>query len=397
MSQSRNGERLPFVEPTDGARIEGVTCVRASEERTSRRGTVYRQIILGNRNGQFALNVWADQMPSWEEISQGDGVWVSLVGRAGSGGYPASWSLQTVIRLDDTHPVRDDLLPACPVPEEELRERWAALKEQLSAPADALLAAVMREVTEAAYWRAPAAQRLHHAVAPFGLVWHSIEVAEAALLLATLRRYTSMLNTDVLILGGLLHDVGKTMEYAVQPGVGITRAPVAAARYHTTLGVQIVTAAVTRAEAELAAAGTPRWLVDAVLAVIESHHAIRGHGSPTAPASAESWLLHAADLASARLASTYDALETATPLDEPTWYRNGRDVLQAFHEVTAMPEPAPPTDAPSIEPQVEAPQFEEPQVEEPQVEEPPTVGVQPNDPGEVPEGVVRLIINTEEM
>ena len=387
-----NDERLPFVEPTDGARIEGATCVRATEERTSRRGTVYRQILLGNRHGQFPLNIWSDQMPAWAGIGQGDGVWVSLVGRAGSGGYGPSWSHDGVVRLDDAHPVRDDLLPLCPVSEEELRERWAALKEQLSAPADALLAAVMREVTEEAYWRAPAAQRLHHAVAPFGLVWHSIEVAEAALLLATLRRYTSMLNTDVLILGGLLHDVGKTMEYAVQPGVGITRAPVAAARYHTTLGVQIVTAAVTRAEAELAAAGTPRWLVDAVLAVIESHHAIREHGSPTAPASAESWVLHAADLASARLAATYDALETATPLDEPTWYRSGRDVIQAFHEVTAVPEPAPPTDANSIEPQVE-----EPQVEEPQVEEPPTAGVEPNDPGEVPEGVVRLIVNTEEM
>jgi 3'-5' exoribonuclease len=289
-----NDARLPFVEPTDGARIEGVTCVRVTEERTSRRGTVYRQILLGNRNGQVPLNIWSDQMPAWEGITQGDGVWVSLVGRAGSGGYPASWSHQTVIRLDDTHPVRDDLLPACPVPEEELRQRHGVLTEQLSPPAGALWAAVMREVTEEAYWRAPAAQRLHHAVAPFGLVWHSCEVTELALLMATLPRYSPKLNKDVLILGGLLHDVGKVLEYAVQPGVGITRAPVAAARYHTTLGVQIITAAITRAEAELAAAGTPRWLVDAVLAVVESHHATREHGSPTAPASAESWLLHAA-------------------------------------------------------------------------------------------------------
>jgi 3'-5' exoribonuclease len=381
MSQSLNDARLPFVEPTDGACIEGATCVRATEDRTSRRGTLYRQILLGNRNGQFALNLFADQMAAWNGIRQGDGVWVSLVGRAGSGGYGPSWSHVEVVRLEDAHPVRDDLLPACPVPEAELRERWGALKEQLSAPADALLAAVMREVSEAAYWRAPAAQRLHHAVAPLGLVWHSCEVTELALLMATLPRYTAMLNRDLLILGGLLHDVGKTMEYAVQPGVGITRAPVAAARYHTTLGVQIVTAAFTRAEAELAAAGTPRWLVDAVLAVIESHHAIREHGSPTAPASAESWVLHLADMASARLAAAYDVLENATPLDEPTWYRNGRDVIQAFHEVAAVPEPAPATDAP---------------IAQPQGEEPPAAADQPNDPGEVPEGVVRLIVNTED-
>lgn len=381
MSKSMNDERLPFVEPTDGARIEGVTCVRATEDRTSRRGTLYRQVLLGNRNGQFPLNLFADQMAAWNGIRQGDGVWVSLLGRAGSGSYGPSWSHEGVIRLDASHPVRDDLLPLCPVPEEELRQRFADLVARMSSPAAAVLAAVLREVTEEAYWRAPAAQRLHHAVAPFGLVWHSIEVAEAALLLATLPRYTAMLKRDVLILGGLLHDVGKVLEYAVQPGVGITRAPVAAARYHTTLGIQIVTAAVTRSETELAAAGTPRWLVDAVLAVIESHHAIREHGSPTAPASAESWVLHAADLASARLAATYDALDTATPLDEPTWYRHGRDVIQAFHEVAAVPEPAPATEAAIVDPPVE---------------EPPAAADQPNDSGEVPEGVVRLIVNTED-
>jgi putative nucleotidyltransferase with HDIG domain len=365
-------ERLPLMEATDGARIEGVTCVRATEERTSQRGTAYRRILLGNRHGQFTLNVWQDQIPAWHGIAQGDGVWVSLVGRAGSGGYGPSWSHGEVVRLDDSHPVRDDLLPPCPVPEAELRERWDALVAQLSAPAQALLAVVLREVTEEDYWRAPAAQRLHHAVAPFGLVWHSCEVAEAALLLARLPRYTALLNTDVLILGGLLHDVGKTLEYAVQPGVGITRAPLAAARYHTTLGVQIVTAAVTRAEAELAAAGTPRWLVDAVLAVVESHHAVREHGSPTAPTSAESWVLHAADLASARLAATHEALETATPLAEPTWYRAGTQYLQAFHEVAVLAKTPPLPDAPreAVAPTVEV--------------------------GEIPDGVVRLNINLEE-
>ncbi|WP_396215487.1 HD domain-containing protein [Gemmatimonas sp.] len=365
-------ERLPLMEATDGARIEGVTCVRATEERTSQRGTTFRRILLGNRHGQFTLNVWQDQMPAWHGIAQGDGVWVSLIGRAGSGGYGPSWSHGEVVRLDDSHPVRDDLLPPCPVPEAELRQRWDALVAQLSAPAQALLAVVLREVTEEDYWRAPAAQRLHHAVAPFGLVWHSCEVAEAALLLARLPRYTALLNTDVLILGGLLHDVGKTLEYAVQPGVGITRAPLAAARYHTTLGVQIVTAAVTRAEAELAAAGTPRWLVDAVLAVIESHHGIREHGSPTAPASAESWVLHAADLVSARLAATQQALETATPLAEPTWYRAGTQYLQAFHEVAVLANTPPLPDAPreAVAPTVEV--------------------------GEIPEGVVRLNINLEE-
>ncbi|MCE2900733.1 MAG: hypothetical protein ACK5W7_15470 [Gemmatimonadaceae bacterium] len=99
MSQSLNDGRLPFVEPTDGACIEGATCVRATEDRTSRRGTLYRQILLGNRNGQFALNLFADQMAVWNGIRQGDGVWVSLVGRAGSGGYGPSWSHVEVVRL----------------------------------------------------------------------------------------------------------------------------------------------------------------------------------------------------------------------------------------------------------------------------------------------------------
>ncbi len=138
------------------------------------------------------------------------------------------------------------------------------------------------------------------------------------------------------------------------------------------MGIQIITAAVTRAEAELAAAGTLRWLVDAVLAVVESHHAIREHGSPTAPASAESWVLHAADLVSARLAATHEALETATPLAELTWYRAGNQFVQAFHEVAVPTHTRPSSDAPheAVAPTDEA--------------------------GEIPDGLFRLTINPEE-
>lgn len=337
-------DRLPICPPVAGERIHGVACVREWTPTVAKSGNTYIKAVIGHRDGPILLRLFESQLGAWEGIGAGDAIRVTLVGRPGSNGFGPSWDCASVERLDPSHPIRLDLLPPCPIPYEALSARWDHLSAQLSPPAYALLNVVFRDLGEESYRMAPAAKGHHHAVAPFGLWWHSIEVAEIALgVVNTQPRYRTMISTDLLILGGLLHDVGKTLEYRAEPGIGITMAPLASARYHTTLGIQLVTAAVTRHERELAKAGTPRGLIDGLLAIIESHHGQKEFGSPSAPNSAEAWLVHVADLASANLAKTFDLLATALPTDSPTWYRtaSGRpEYVQAFHELNVVLEKA---------------------------------------------------------
>ncbi|MCC6769776.1 MAG: HD domain-containing protein [Gemmatimonadaceae bacterium] len=314
--------RIALPAPTAGTVVEGVACLRAKHAKQDRNGGTYLVVDIGHREGSARLKIWSSETALWADLSDGDALWLSLLGKPARGDWPPEWSVRSVRKLSTDHPIRDDLLPSCPIHEDELERRWATLQAQLSPPAYTLLATVLAHVGEDRYRRASAAERMHHAVAPHGLWWHSIEVAEAALGLArSVPTYSDALSVDVLVLGALLHDVGKVLEYDVLPGVGIRRASMAYARYHTTLGIQLVTEAVTLGRATLEAAATPRWLVDAVLHVIESHHAMKEWGSPTTPASREAWLLHLADMASAKLNALSDDLATGTPMDDDGWCR----------------------------------------------------------------------------
>ncbi|WP_434480132.1 HD domain-containing protein [Gemmatimonas sp.] len=311
---------LGFPEP--GTQTVGVVCVRARTERTASTGSPYLVVTLGHRDGSATVKVWSQDLPLWADVQEGDALEVRLVAKAGNNGYPPEWTVQEFQRLPADHPVRDDLLPACPISYEELRARYDALRLLLTEPARVLLDVVMEHVGEEAYWRAPAAERMHHAVAPFGLVWHSIEVAEVAVATArAIPTYVAQLSIDALILGALLHDLGKIREYDVIPGVGIRRSVLAESRYHTTLGIEMVATAAAINAARLDAAGVPAWLIQHVYAVIESHHAQKEWGSPSAPSSREAWLLHLADQTSAKLAALTATLERATPMESEGWYR----------------------------------------------------------------------------
>jgi 3'-5' exoribonuclease len=308
--------------PEPGTQSSGVVCVRARTERTASTGSAYLVVTLGHREGAATVKIWSQDLPMWSGVQEGDALWVRLVAKAGSNGFPPEWTVQEFERLPADHPVRDDLLPACPIPYEELRTRFDAVRHLLSEPARVLLDVVIEHVGEDAYWRAPAAERLHHAVAPYGLVWHSVEVAEVAVASArAIPTYAPQLSLDALVLGALLHDLGKVREYDVVPGVGIRRSVLAESRYHTTIGIEMVATAVAVHAARLEAAGVPSWLIDHVYAVIESHHAQKEWGSPSSPASREAWLLHLADQTSAKMSSMTAALERATPLEVDGWYR----------------------------------------------------------------------------
>ncbi len=352
--------RIPLTAPVADAIITGVACVRSKEARLDRNGGTYLLVDIGHRDGAARLKIWSSDAPGWAHIRQGDAIALSLRGKPPRGTWPAEWCVQSISVLPADHPVRDDLLPACPIASDELERRWEALVDRLSPAARTLLDVVIESVGEGVYRRAPAAERMHHAVTPFGLWWHSIEVGECALALAhAVPTYAPTLSVDVLVLGALLHDVGKTIEYAVVPGVGILRAPIGTARYHTTLGIQLVTEAVVRHRARLDAADVPEWLIDAVLHVIESHHSKPEWGSPSEPASREAWLLHLADMVSAKLAAMTASLDGATALGAACWYRpaDGHRLLLMYPAILDngnTPDGSPPDD-PSHPPSTSGP------------------------------------------
>src|SRR5690606_8647752 len=123
---------------------------------------------------------------------------------------------------------------------------------------------------------APAAIRHHHAYLQ-GLLEHSLEVAEIAVALAAKQPYAGLIDRDMVVVGALCHDVGKTETYEWL-GVPIRISTSGYLRSHVARGAEMVTAIVAEEPSGLRPAD-----VDLLRHIIESHHGQLDWGSPTPP------------------------------------------------------------------------------------------------------------------
>jgi 3'-5' exoribonuclease len=168
--------------------------------------------------------------------------------------------------------------------------------------------------------RCPASVAGHHAKLG-GLLQHTCEVAHLALNSASI---IPEADSDLLLAGALLHDVGKTESYRwdgcfefSDPGRAIG---------HVVLGARMVDRAVRQSGPATATAHE----LDLLLHLILAHHGKLEFGSPVLPLCLESELLCHADLTSARAASFTEALSDPDLFPENASFST-RSVWQLEH------------------------------------------------------------------
>ena len=155
----------------------------------------------------------------------------------------------------------------------------------------------------------PAAVSLHHAYVG-GLLEHSLSVAAGARDLA--RRYAAagtLLDVDVAVAGGLLHDLGKLDTYALTTVPQMTTP--GNVLEHITLGYHRFMALAEQEDLD-------HDLALALGHIIVSHHGRKDYGSPVLPATPEAMIVAAAD-----------------DLDFKVFYwRSQMENLDALHDIT---------------------------------------------------------------
>ena len=317
--------RFPCDQPPAnvGDRAEGTVVVTALERRTTKSGQPYAVVTLANATGKVTVRVWSDRLDEWTDVVPGTPLHVRCTGVSA---FPdgLGWSVDDLAVLPSTHPVAEESVPPCPVALSDLYDRTRALLQRCSQPALALLHVLLHTPLEwgdgllesvAGRWRRwPAAVGHHHAVR-HGLWWHSLQVTQAALAMADVLEADGPvpLNRDVLIVGGLLHDVGKIDELRAGGGIGDG----GRLATHILWGAVRLQEATTRAKhAGIEISFEQRRLFDDVLHVCASHHGTVEWGANIRPASREAWLLHAADLASAHVEKGADAARAGVPIAE---------------------------------------------------------------------------------
>lgn len=154
-----------------------------------------------------------------------------------------------------------------------------------------------------AFMSSPAALHHHHAYIG-GLLEHSLSVLKRALSMAPVGA-----NTDVLIAGAILHDIGKIQTYDYL-GEAITMTTEGRLIDHIVIGLMMLAQYIPR---------FPNLNTDyknAIIHMVESHHGKLEWGSPVEPCTLEALVLHYADVLDGNAWKIIQARNKKSEVDE---------------------------------------------------------------------------------
>jgi 3'-5' exoribonuclease len=265
-------------------------CTR-KDLRTDRDGVHFLAVGLQDNSGQIAAKVFADVEAVQHEFEAGE--FVRIEGRAERPHQKLELRIDRIRRVDDAKDRQEgfreeDCIPCAPRPIEEMWQELASWVARARNPwVRQLLTTIMdRHQERLRTW--PAALTVHHAYRG-GLLEHVLKLAETGNALAA--AYGA--DTDLLLAGAVLHDLGKLDELSYGGATSYSRSGNLLG--HITIGITMVR------DATRSIAGFPPDLQTRIEHMIVSHHGERELGSPVEPMTEEAFILSSLDALDATL------------------------------------------------------------------------------------------------
>ena len=199
-----------------GDEISAVFACTRKDRLTARTGTPYLSLELRDRTGAIAARVFRDADLHAGRFERGD--LVRVAGRVERFRDQLQLEVRAIARADDADPAA--FLPVAYRDLDELDGFLEALAGEVRDPAFAALLADLLQDSEvrAALRRSPCTRAGHHAYLG-GLLEHTVAVATLALEACTLH---PRLDQDLLMTAAIVHDLGKTREFALGAEIGLT-------------------------------------------------------------------------------------------------------------------------------------------------------------------------------
>ena len=277
--------------------------VKSVEECKAKTGSNYLKVSLQDKTGEIQLQKWNSSEKDKEFLKAGT---VMSFKNSVVSIYNDVFSLKTqtgtVIEREDDKDVNDYIFSILP-PFGELKTRFNTHYGSITNPE---LKAVLSNIVKPKYkefliW--PAAEKMHHDV-KYGLLYHTVEILDICEALCELPNYKTNVNKELLKVGAMLHDVGKITEYSMQED-GSGKLTKQMLKGHLVITSQELF--------HLFKSGIISEALELELShLVLSHHGKHEYGSPVIPATLEAFILHTADVLSAR---TYAYLYEGSQLE----------------------------------------------------------------------------------
>ncbi|MFN9370244.1 MAG: 3'-5' exoribonuclease YhaM family protein [Planctomycetia bacterium] len=290
------------------AAVDQVFLATHKQLRPNRNGHLYLQVELADKSGSITGRLWNASDDDFNAFEDGDYVRVEGNTQLYSG------ALQLIVTcIERVDPRTIDETEFAVVSAAELARLDAELRAILGTVQSPHLAALVDELLAdeplmAAFRRSPAGVKHHHAHAG-GLLLHVVSLLRLADRVAPL--YPA-LDRDLLVVGVLVHDIGKTVELESERGFSYTDAGQLLG--HVLLGLEIVAEKIRAIEARTAVA-FPAETTVRVKHMIASHHGQLEFGAPKVPMTLEALALHHLDHLDAKLASVIHLMQTEATVD----------------------------------------------------------------------------------
>lgn len=323
-----------LADHTEGDQVSITLCAKKKQLRSKHNGEKFLSIQLADKSMAVDGVAWERAEELAELFKAGD--FLSVQGSLGSYQGKMQLTIRDVSLVDPAEVDFADFLPtsAC-----DIEQMWSDLEGAIAGLTNPMLRRLLQDIfgdpeISRLFKMGPGAATLHHNYVG-GLLEHTLSVAR-------LCRQTSLLypevDGDLLVAGGILHDIGKIEEYRLAGHIGFTDEGQLLG--HIVLGDTMV----ARFIAEIP--GFPAQLALRLRHVIISHHGQLEWGSPKTPATLEALLVHHLENIDAKVASYRAA---AADSDDGRWSAYSHAMKQSFY----------------IEPLADAPKVEDATVADP--------------------------------
>ena len=271
-----------------GQQIFGKYLLLDKVHRKTKDGKDMYNIKLGDATGDIDGVVWENCQIAGEFKA---GAIIGLLGDIGNFNGKTQVNVKRIKVLDE------DSAPYLKGPALDLATLKQRFEQYLQSISDIHLKALVERVFTPAmkedFYRATAAKSIHHNYSG-GLLEHTLEVADLCIQAFTV---FPGLNRDLVLVGALLHDIGKIRELELQivPQYSVEGRLLG----HIVIGAEILTAQISAIRRDgIEFSSELEWMLKHM---ILSHHGNLEFGSPVVPLFPEALLLHTMDNLDARM------------------------------------------------------------------------------------------------
>ncbi len=282
--------------------LDEVFLVAEKQLRANRNGNLYLQVRLTDKTGSMVGMMWNSNERVYASFEAGDYLRVEGATQVYNG------NLQIILsHVEKTVREKVDEADFATLTSDDVDKFVVRVSEHLRAMKDPHLRSLAEcflidEGFMAKYSSAPAGIKLHHAYKG-GLIEHVVSLMD---LCASVGGHYDVVDTDLLVMGAFLHDVGKIEELSFERELAYTDAGQMIG--HVVQGVGILDAKVREAE-QLSGEPFPKETHIRLQHMIVSHHGQYEYGSPKLPMTLEAITLHFLDNLDSKIQSATQIIQ----------------------------------------------------------------------------------------